>query len=55
MVLRGVAVEKLGHQEFSEIASRQEARQTISAVFTITRLSTFFKKTDFFNSHRISQ
>ena len=29
MVRRGVAVEKLAQREFSEIASRQEALQTI--------------------------
>jgi hypothetical protein len=50
-----VAVEKLARHKFAEIASRQEALQTISPSrldFSITRFSTFIRKTDFFNTHR---
>jgi hypothetical protein len=58
VVGRGVAVEKFAHQEFAEIASRQEALQTIflSLLDIICHpISDFFRKTYFFNSHRISQ
>jgi hypothetical protein len=51
-----VAVEKLARHEFAEIASRQEALQTIIPNFLdifYHPISTFFGKTDFFNSHRI--
>ena len=52
VVRRGVAVEKLAHSEFAKIESRQEALQTIFPVswtFSITRFSTFSRKTEFFN------
>jgi hypothetical protein len=49
-----VAVEKLALHEFAEIASRQEALQTIFPslldIFYYP-ISDFFKKTEFFNSH----
>jgi hypothetical protein len=51
----GVAVEKLAHFDFAKTASHQEALQTIFPSLrdiSITRFSTFFRKTDFFNSHR---
>jgi hypothetical protein len=58
VVVRAAAVEKLAHQEFAEIASRQEALQTISPnlldIF-YHPIFNFFPKTDFFNSHSIYQ
>jgi hypothetical protein len=51
-----VAVEKLAQQEFAEIASRQEALRTIfSSLLDIFYhpIFDFFRKTGFFNSHRI--
>jgi hypothetical protein len=51
-----VAVEKLAHSEFAKIGSRQEALQTIFSVsqtFSSTRFPTFFRKTEFFNSHPV--
>jgi hypothetical protein len=61
MVLRlvvrtGVAVEKLAHFDFAKTASRQEALKTIfQSVLGIFYhpIFDFFRKTDFFNSHRI--
>src|SRR5580700_7602127 len=53
-----VAVEKLAYSECAKIGSRQEALQTIFPVswtFSITRFSTFFTKTDLFNSHPCSR
>jgi hypothetical protein len=58
MVGRGVAVEKLAHSEFAKIGSRQEALQTIflNLLDIFYRpIFDFFQKTEFFNSHRISQ
>ena len=49
-----MAVEKLALNEFAEIASRQQALQTIfpSALdIFYLRFLTFLRKTDFFNSH----
>jgi hypothetical protein len=49
-----VAVEKLAQREFAEIASRQEALQTIFPgrldIF-YHPIFNFFRKTEFFNSH----
>jgi hypothetical protein len=50
-----VAVEKLGHQEFTEIGSRQETLPTIFQVFwtfSTSQFSAFFRKTDFFISRK---
>jgi hypothetical protein len=58
VVIRGVAVEKLAHSEFAKIGSRQEALQTIflSLVDIFYHpIVDFFRKSEFFNSHRISR
>jgi hypothetical protein len=58
LAITRVAAEKLAQREFAEIASRQEALQTIFPSLLdicITRFSTFLRKTEFFNSHRIYQ
>jgi hypothetical protein len=47
-----VAVEKLGHQEFAEIASRQEAPQTIFP----SLLDIFYRSiSDIFQKNRLFQ
>jgi hypothetical protein len=58
MVIIPVAVEKLAHHGFAEIASRQEALQTIfpSLLNIFHRPSSdIFEKTNFFNSHPCSR
>jgi hypothetical protein len=57
MLRNPVAVEKLPFDEFAEIASRQEALQTIfPSLLDIFYhpIFDFFRKTDFFNSHSSS-
>jgi hypothetical protein len=52
MVIRGVAVEKLARHEFAEIASRQEALQTIFP----SLLDIFYHPIfDFFQKNRLFQ
>jgi hypothetical protein len=52
-----VAVEKLAHHEFAEIAPRHDALETIfpSLLHIFYHpIFDFFRKTDFFNSHSSS-
>jgi hypothetical protein len=55
MLINPVAVEKLAYSEFAKIGSRQGALQTIfPSLLDIFchPISIFFRKPDFFNSHR---
>jgi hypothetical protein len=51
LVIRGVAVEKLAHFEFAEIASRQEAVQSCSSLLDIFYHPNF----DFLQKMRVFQ
>jgi hypothetical protein len=55
MVVSPVAVEKLAHSEFAKLDRVRKLYKRffpVSWTFSITRFSTFFRKTDFFNSHK---
>jgi len=53
VVINGVAVEKLAHSELQKLDRIRKLYN--SWTFSIIRFSTFFRKTNFFNSHRIYQ